>query len=139
MATEFDPNEQWDRVASELRAYKETQQQAWGDIDNAMLGRYLTGDVTSEERRQIEQALTQLPELRKLTDIVRDVLDEFDPAAPVPQSQAPATIPFAQPRPARKWFGRVLQQRGALLAAACLLLAIGLALGGRHFFTSRET
>ena len=62
MATEFDPTEQWDRVASELRAYKQTQQQAWGDIDNATLGRYLAGDLSGEERAQVEQALTQLPE-----------------------------------------------------------------------------
>ena len=76
MAIEFDPTEQWHRVASELRAYKETQQQAWGDIDNATLGRYLAGELSGEERARVEQALTQYPELLKLTDVVRDVLEE---------------------------------------------------------------
>ena len=59
MATDFGP---WDRVASELRACREAQQQAWGDVDNATLGRYLAGDVTSEERRRIEQELGSHPE-----------------------------------------------------------------------------
>ena len=34
MAVEFDAGGQWERVASELRAYRDYQQQAWGDIDN---------------------------------------------------------------------------------------------------------
>jgi hypothetical protein len=135
MAIEFDPSEQWDRVAAELRAYKQTQEQAWGEIDNATLGRYLAGDLSSDERQQIEQALTQLPELRKLTDIVRDVLDDFDPAAPAPLPEAPKVIPFPQARPAKRMLMRALRSRGALVAAACLLLAIGLTLGGSRLFT----
>src|ERR1700722_16008715 len=101
MAIEFDPTEKWGRVASELRAHKQTQQQAWGDIDNATLGRYLAGELSDDERLHIEHALTQLPELRKLTDIVRDVLDDFDPAAPVPLPEAPKVLPFP-PRPTAK-------------------------------------
>jgi hypothetical protein len=135
MAIEFDPTEQWHRVASELRAVKETQQQAWGDIDNATLGRYLAGELSGEERARVEQALTQYPELLKLTDVVRDVLEEFDPAAPQPLPAAPKTLPFAQARPARKPFARVLRQRGALVAAAAVLLALGLSLGGMHLYT----
>src|SRR5438874_1132826 len=119
MAIEFDPTEQWDRVASELRAYKQTQQQAWGDVDNATLGRYLAGELSGEERARVEQALGQYPELLKLTDVVRDVLGEFEPAAPLPLPQAPKILPFPQPRPARKPFVRVLRPRGALVAAAC--------------------
>jgi hypothetical protein len=138
MAIEFDPTEQWDRVASELRAYKETQQQAWGDIDNATLGRYLAGELSGEERARVEQALTQYPELLKLTDVVRDVLDEFDPAAPQPLPTAPKILPFSQARPSRKPFARVLRQRGALVAAACLLLALGLSMGGMHLYTQNR-
>lgn len=138
MAIEFDPTEQWHRVASELRAYKETQQQAWGDIDNATLGRYLAGELSGEERARVEQALTQYPELLKLTDVVRDVLDEFDPAAPQPLPAAPKILPFAQARPARKPFARVLRQRGALAAAAAVLLALGLSLGGVRLYTRNQ-
>ena len=127
MAIEFDPTEQWDRVAAELRAHKETQQQAWGDIDNATLGRYLAGDLSSDERQHIEQALTQLPELRKLTAIVRDVLDEFDPAAPVPLAEVPHVLSFPQGRATKPLFSRALRSRGTLLAA-CMLLGLGLTL-----------
>jgi hypothetical protein len=135
MAIEFDPTKQWDRVASELRAFKQTQQQAWGDVDNATLGRYLADDLSPDERLHIEEALTQLPELRKLTDIVRDVLDEFDPAAPLPQLEAePKQLLFPQPRSTVKPFSRILRQRGTLLVAAGLLLAFGLTLAGMQMF-----
>jgi hypothetical protein len=135
MAIEFDPTEQWDRVASELRAYKQTQQQAWGDVDNATLGRYLAGELSGEERARVEQALAQYPELLKLTDVVRDVLDEFEPTASRPPSDRPQILAFPQPRPARKPFARFFHSRGALVAAACLLLALGLSMGGVHLYT----
>jgi hypothetical protein len=138
MATEFDPTEQWDRVASELRAYKQTQHQAWGDVDNATLGRYLAGELSGEERARVEQALAQYPELLKLTDVVRDVLDEFDSAAPQPLSEAPKILPFVKPSPTRKPFARVFRQRGALVAAASVLLALGLSMGGMHLYTQSQ-
>lgn len=116
--------EQWKRVAAELRAYRDLQQQAWGDLDNATLGRYLAGEVDTEERRQVESALNELPELRRLTDLVRDVLSDFEPAVDqVPE--APVLLPFSQ-RPARPSLYARLRRRSALVAAACLLLALGL-------------
>lgn len=138
MASEFDPAEQWERVAAELRTHKQTQQQAWGDIDNATLGRYLAGDLADDERQSIEQALTQLPELRKLTDIVRDVLDEFDPAAPVPLPEAPQVLPFPPQAFVKKPFRRFLSWRTAALAAS-VLLGIGLVLGGMQLFRSTNS
>ena len=74
MAVEFDAGGQWERVASELRAYRDYQQQAWGDIDNATLGRYLAGELDFDERHRVETALDERPELRKLTELVRAVL-----------------------------------------------------------------
>src|SRR5262245_65986706 len=88
LPTEGLPNETWDRVASELRACKEAQQRAWGDIDSADLGRYLAGEAAGEELTRIEQALEDLPELRKLTDLVRDVLIDLEPVA-VPADPPP--------------------------------------------------
>jgi hypothetical protein len=112
---------QWERIASELRACREQQQRTWGDVDPLTLGRYLSDEVSGEERRQIEQALDELPELRRLTDLVRDVLGEGEAA----QTPAPATLPL-RPRPAaRPWR---LRRYAALAAAACLLLALGVAL-----------
>jgi hypothetical protein len=137
MARELGPDP-WERVAKELRAHKEAQKQAWGDIDNATLGRYLANEVTSEERRQIERTIEQRPELRQLTDLVRDVLNEFEPATPpVP---VPAVHPTATPHilsflsgaskglGRSKWFGTNFRQRAALVAAASLLLVLGLTL-----------
>jgi hypothetical protein len=127
MASEMPPNDPWDRVASELRAYREAQQQAWGEIDNATLGRYIAGDLGGEEIRQIEQALVERPELRKLTDLVRDVLADFEPAAeptPAPPIPAPRILPFPKPPPGRPSVVRWVGKRSAVLAAACLLLAL---------------
>jgi hypothetical protein len=127
MAFEFDSASQWDRVASELRAHRESQQRAWGDIDNATLGRYLANEADSDERQEVEAALNELPELRKLTELVRDVLGDSEPTAQqTPAPVLPATVPFPQRRPApRRLF--LTRQRASLVAAACLLMGIGLA------------
>jgi hypothetical protein len=115
----------WDRVAAELRAAREAQQRAWGTIDNATLGRYLADEVSTEERARVESALVELPELRKLTDLVRDVLNEFEPAeVPPPAVPEPAVLPWT-PRPARRPVRRRWRQYAALAAAACLLVALG--------------
>ncbi|HVS35077.1 MAG TPA: hypothetical protein VMS17_05810 [Gemmataceae bacterium] len=114
MSTDFG---QWDRLASELRACREAQQETWGDLDNGLLGRYLAGDVTLQERRLIEKELQRRPELRKLTDLVSDVLRDCEPASPVlPFSAAPSTPKTTAGR-WRRW--------AAVAAAACLLLALG--------------
>ena len=90
MPSEPHPPESWDRVASQLRAYRQAQEQTWGNIDNATLGRFIADDLSGAERQQIEQALDQRPELRKLTDLVRDVLADFEPAAePAPAPLVP--------------------------------------------------
>ena len=140
MTTEVDDGSQWERVAAELRACREAQRRAWGDLDNTTLGRYLAGDLDAEERRQIESALETLPELRKLTDLVRDVLSETDDIATEPQTTpyGPAVLSFPPPpasiapsRPAASWPARTaasrFRQRVGLAAAACLLLALGVA------------
>src|SRR4051794_27324779 len=93
MSSRFDhsePMDSWDRVSNELRALRRSQQEAYGDIDNATLGRYLAGEADADELASVEGALGDHPELRLLTDLVRDVLNEtpavaFDPTPlPVP-------------------------------------------------------
>ena len=119
MATDFG---HWDRVASELRACREAQQEAWGDVDNATLGRYLAGDVTPQERRRIEAELRERPELRKLTDLVSDVLRDCAPAAAT--NATPATLPFTAARTAPKSAAGRWRRWAAVAAAACLLLGL---------------
>jgi hypothetical protein len=133
MATAFDPDKPWEQVHAELRAQRSAQKQAWGDLDDIVLGRYLADEVDSAERRRIETVLDERPELRQLTDLVRDVLAEFEPTA----APSPVTLPFPAPTPVaarpaasvrlvRRWW----QPRYAgLVAAAAVLLALGLGLG----------
>ncbi len=153
MSSDANAGSQWERVAAELRACREAQQRAWGDIDNTTLGRYLADEVSGEEREQIESALDELPELRKLTELVRDVLGETE--AVVAEQGAvlygPAILPFSQAQalpaaarrplpseqsrtigPARTWKQRIpaspYHQRAGLLAVAAVLLTLGVVL-----------
>ncbi len=120
MPTDFG---QWDRVASQLRACREAQQEAWGDVDNATLGRYLAGDVTPQERRRIETELQHRPELRKLTDLVSDVLRDCEPVA-APTTTTPSVLSFAGAHSAPKSTAGRWRQWAAVAAAACLLLGL---------------
>jgi hypothetical protein len=75
---------QWESVAEELRACREAQRQAWGDVDNATLGRYLADESSAAEQEVVKEALAHHRELQILTDVVRDVLDEIEPLPPLP-------------------------------------------------------
>ncbi len=127
MSSASDPSGTWERVAAELRACKESQQQAWGNVDNALLGRYLAGELSPGEQAELEQALARLPELRKLTDLVQDVLRDLEPIDNLPPIPVPAAaavvVPFTPRRPRR--FTRWARRFAPLAAAACLLLVFG--------------
>src|SRR5260370_40681957 len=93
---------QWDVLTAELRSYREQQKQTWGELDNALIGRYLAGEVTDDERRAVETALKDHPELRKLTDLVLDVLNEFQPSSLETPPSLPRLLPFTnRPQPPR--------------------------------------
>jgi hypothetical protein len=119
---------QWDVLTAELRSYREQQKQTWGELDNALIGRYLAGEVTDDERRTVETALKHHPELQKLTDIVLDVLNEFQPSSSETPASPPRLLSFTDGRQARRPFRSRLRERGALVAAACVLLALGVTL-----------
>jgi transglutaminase-like putative cysteine protease len=120
----------WDEVAAELRACREAQQRAWGDIDNATLGRFLANELHGEERNRVENALEKLPELRKLVDLVGDVLGRYEPEETLTQPE-PAVLPMPAPRSRKPSWIR-LRQRSALVAAACLLILLGVAMPLYH-------
>ena len=120
MSSEPDQTGQWERIAQELRACKESQRKAWGGIEDATLGRYLAGDVSDHELAMVENALEELPELRELTDLVRDVLNDLEPVvfdAPEPVvSTRSRRAPFPdEVRPTRRQrFLAFLRQRSSL-------------------------
>jgi hypothetical protein len=90
MTTDPKARERWEHVAAELRAHREAQREAWGDLDNATLGRYLVGEVTAEERERVEAAMKQHPELGVLIQLVAEVLGEVEPAQETVAIQKPA-------------------------------------------------
>ena len=132
----------WERVAGELRACKESQKQAWGDLDSSTLGRYLAGEVADrDELGLIERELADHPELRQLTDLVRDVLGELEPLVESlrPASDpAPTVLSFEKARKKRRVLP-FLRQHAALVAAACLLIALGSIVPGGGVLPSTET
>jgi hypothetical protein len=65
--------EEWDRVAEELRAYRQTQRQAWGNLDDVLVARYLAGVCSPEEAVKVEQAMRNLPDLHEVIDVLRAV------------------------------------------------------------------
>jgi hypothetical protein len=122
MRSDNRPSDTWDRLAAELKACREAQRRAWGDTDNLLLGRYLADDLTPEERNRVESSLKEHPDLQLLTDVVREVM------ADCPAEEPPAILPFRKPqnKPKAIW----LTRRRVALAAACLLLAVGLPVAG---------
>jgi len=146
----------WDRVAGELQALRRSQEEAYGGVDSALLGKYLAGECDSAERAYVEQALQTHPELRLLAELVRDVLGEAPsveiapaptspvevaPTAVAPTEVAPARLSSPKPIPASELMATVFplrprqrasfawQRLGTLMAAACLLLVIGATMG----------
>src|SRR5262245_48697254 len=98
MPAEHPNSANWEKVAVELRAARAAQQRTWGDIDNTALGRYLADESPTSERAAVESALETLPELKLLTDLVRDVLADSSPAEPVVPVAVP-TLPFRPSAP----------------------------------------
>jgi prepilin-type processing-associated H-X9-DG protein len=105
-----DPDSQWARVSADLRAYREAQRRAWGDIDEAAIARYLEGEATEGERGRVEQAMRDYPRVRECVQILREVMSEEglgreDRTASAgemssrPISQAPSNWGHPRPQP----------------------------------------
>ena len=78
---------EWERVAAELRAYRDIQEQLWGGLDEAAVARYLCGEVTADERRQVEATMSSHPDVHACIALVREVLREDE--LPPPSTPAP--------------------------------------------------
>ncbi|MFO0844716.1 MAG: hypothetical protein U0797_20350 [Gemmataceae bacterium] len=130
-----EPSPQWERLVSELRACKESQRRTWGDLDDVTLGRYLAGEASSAEVARVESELRERAELRQLTELVRDVLGELGPAEPTPVP-APRLLSFEKASPRRRPVLAFLRRRSSLVAAACLLIVLGVAMPNPGFLSA---
>jgi hypothetical protein len=126
-----DPDTQWARVAADLRAYREEQWRAWGDLDEIAIVRYLADEATEEERGRVERAMRDFPRVRECVEILREVMAEVEPGredrtegageeSSRPSHQRPSKWGFLTPSSARRLAPYAL--------AACLLVGVGLPL-----------
>jgi hypothetical protein len=127
-----DPDTQWERVAAELRAYREEQRRAWGDLDEAAIARYVADEATVEDRGRVEQAMLDFPRVRECVDILQEVMtaeglgqedhtesagkDALQPSNPTPSKEGRLFSPSS------------VRRLAPYALAACLLLAVGLTL-----------
>lgn len=133
-----EPVDQWERVALELRALRESQQKAYGNVDNATLGRYLAGESDAAEAVAVEKALSAHPELKLLADLVRGVLDDLPPISDAPPLPVPEPGPVLLPMRPRKRPTRWYQRWSAVAAAASLLMVCGAAVPSLGLLTGPE-
>jgi hypothetical protein len=90
--TVHEADEQWARTASELVAYREQYRNTWGDVDDLVLARFLSGEITDDEAERVRRALADHPAVRECIAIVEEVFDQArelpDPAAAPPVNPA---------------------------------------------------
>ena len=130
--SESDPEEAWQSVAAELRAHRDAQKAAWGDIDEAIIARFVAGECSTVESLLVKSQMLRHPELREAMEHVV-AIDREDAlvAATVPNLEASALVtessqphsPVLSFRNQLRKASRVLSNRGTLAAAASLLLA----------------
>src|SRR5262245_22977813 len=71
MTRQRDSGGPWERVAAELRTCRDAQRQAWGNLDDITVARYLAGACSPQERAEVEQAARSLPDVRDLIEVLR--------------------------------------------------------------------
>jgi hypothetical protein len=128
---ELSADEQWSRIAADLSAHKAEQRRAWGDIDEAAIARYVTGEASAEERQRLEQAMRDFPRVQECVDSIREIMDDLpvQGAADLEPSAEPILVFEARPRPVK---GRLPANRmwlmGSAAAAAVVLVGVTTAL-----------
>jgi hypothetical protein len=74
MAIETDAEKQWQRIAAQLLADRESHRQAWGEIDDELIACYIADTCSASERRQVEGAMQTHADLRSAIELVQAVL-----------------------------------------------------------------
>ncbi|KKL09087.1 hypothetical protein LCGC14_2569390, partial [marine sediment metagenome] len=125
MNSTHDHMKRWERIAEKLRAYRDEQQEVWGNMDDLTITRYLCDTCKDEEEeRSVQQIMDEKPAVRELVEAVKAVLQ------PVWVSAAAAAAPPADWRhapgkllknPLEAW----IDQTGQLMARGLDLLMAG--------------
>src|SRR5262249_32833220 len=126
-----DPDSQWARVASDLRAYREAQRRAWGELDEAAIARYLAGESTEEERSHVEQAMQEFPRVRECVEILREIVIDADLSLgdTAVEDGGKSSRPAIPRTPKiQRWWASSARRLAPFALAACLLVAVGLPL-----------
>jgi prepilin-type processing-associated H-X9-DG protein len=104
-----DADRRWTQAAADLRAIREAQRARWGDVDEAVVSRFIVGAATADEQERVLRAMLQYPALRECIETVRDVLDAgrsleglSDSRASQPEP-AVAAVPFPPERMRWLW------------------------------------
>jgi hypothetical protein len=133
MAGPAESREPWERLAAELRAYGQGQRQAWGDLDDIQVARYLGGACSPQERAEVEQAMRDLPDAREVIDLLRGLLPGLGLDRPVEPGSGEGTTGAS--RRAGAPAGQSLEERQAAevawAAARAAALARGTVVGGQ--------
>jgi hypothetical protein len=66
------PMDRWRKAADRLREVRREQAARWGRSDPTAIGRYLTGELAPEQRKQVEADLKAHPELMEVVGLVRE-------------------------------------------------------------------
>jgi len=134
MPTNQPRDRQWELLVTDLRGCEDEQHQEWGDIDEVLISRYLAGECDEQERELVEQAARSWPAVRESIDLAKEVFADSQTVAlnDKPMARASSVLVPASSGPARRSIfrraGRAVFQ-GTVpnwLAAACLLVAVGL-------------
>ncbi len=70
MTEEKHPLLDWTKVAAELRAYREFQQETWGTVSDMTIAKFVSGTSTHEEAQQVQQAAGRYPAIQRLIEVV---------------------------------------------------------------------
>jgi clan AA aspartic protease (TIGR02281 family) len=113
-----------------LSAYRAQRLEAWGDVDDITLARFLAGEAGEAESERVRVAMIDYPKVQECVTIIREVTGQTAKAGAGPLPTGTDTIPAtgSTRRPFRKrWLGI-----GGLAVAASLLVACGLSFVAAH-------
>jgi len=90
----------WNRIAEMLQAYREQQRSTWGDTDDVLIAKYLSGTCTSTEEDAVKQAAARHPALAELLQVLRAIAEAPLPKPILESIQMPAAAAVAPVRSA---------------------------------------